>query len=131
VCTWTVAADGLVPAGDDADDELAPAAGAADDADDPPELPELPELQAAARTPAAASGRPNLRAIETFLDDSNLFICCAFSFRWNTERPAKCLAPLNTPPPQRQFDQCAMSCITASLSPLRESVNRRLGGHVM
>jgi hypothetical protein len=111
VCTWTVAADGLVPAVDDADDELAPAAGGADDADDD-DPPELPELQAAARTPAAASGRPNLRAIETFLDDSNLFICCAFSFRWNTERSAKCLAPLNTPPPQRQFDRYAMSHIT-------------------
>jgi hypothetical protein len=101
VCTSTVAAD-----------ELAPAAGFADEADDADDACELPELQAAASTAAAASGRPNLRASETFLDDRRLFICCAFPFRWNTERSAKCLASLNTPPPQRQFGRYAMSYIT-------------------
>jgi hypothetical protein len=77
VRTSTVAADELVPAADVADDDGADDDAADDDAADA-ELCEPPELQAAARTPAAASGRPNLRASETFLDDRMLFICCAF-----------------------------------------------------
>jgi hypothetical protein len=78
VCTSTVAAAELAPAPEDDDGaedaEDDDGAGVADDA----ELCEPPELQAAARTPAAASGTPNFRASETFLDASNLFICCAF-----------------------------------------------------
>jgi hypothetical protein len=67
-----------------ADVELA-VADVPEDADGA-ELCALPELQAAARTPAAASGAPSLRASETFLDASSLFICYAFLFRRSTER---------------------------------------------
>ena len=44
---------------------------------------EPPELQAAAKTPAAASGRPNLSANEIFLEVGKLVICCAFLSDWN------------------------------------------------
>jgi hypothetical protein len=103
VCTSTVAAEELAPAADVPED--------ADDADDAAPC-EPPELQAAARTAAAAIGRPILRANEVLLDSSSLFICCAFPFGGNIERSGECLAPLNTSSPQMKFGGYAMSHIT-------------------
>ena len=106
-------------------DDRAPTRGIADedddaddDADDGAEIFVPPELHAAARTPAAASGAPNLRASKILLDPTRLFICCAFSFSVGIQAPmeyrtlGECLAPFNTPPPPRQFGGCPMSHIT-------------------
>ena len=60
-------------------DELSAAADVGDGA----EACEPPELQAAAKTPAAASSSPSLRASEIFLDVRRLIICCAFLSSWN------------------------------------------------
>jgi hypothetical protein len=117
VCRSTVAVDELVPAADvpddadDADDADVPDDG--DDGEDADDAePEPPELQAASTTPAAASGSPNLIASGIFPDDnSGLFMGCAYAFL-SGGVSSECLAPLNTPPPQRQFDRYAMSHIT-------------------
>jgi hypothetical protein len=65
-------------------DELPPGAEVPEDVEgaEPVAAPLL--LQAAAKTPAAASGKPNLSASEPFLEMSRLFICCAFPFAWNS-----------------------------------------------
>jgi hypothetical protein len=113
VRTSTVAAVELAPAADVAADELEPAADAAGVDDAGAAAPcEPPELQAAARTPAAASGTPNLRTSATFLDNRRLFICCVFSFPVEYRALGECLAPLNTSPPQRPFGRCPMSHVT-------------------
>jgi hypothetical protein len=85
VCTSTVAADEPpAAAGEDAGADVPADAGV--DAE-----PFVPLLQAAARTAAAAIGRPILRANEILLDSSSLFICCAFPFGGNIERSGECL----------------------------------------
>jgi hypothetical protein len=91
-------------------DELPPAAEVPEDVDgaEPGAAPLL--LQAAAKTPAAASGRPTLRASEALLEVSRLFIC--LPFRWNSGCRLDCLTHLNTALAQWRFAGCAMVSIT-------------------
>ena len=77
LCTSTVAAADPPAAADDADD--------AGEAGVDGELLEPPELQAAARTAAAARGRPTRSATDAFLDENRLLICCDCPFEHGTQ----------------------------------------------
>jgi hypothetical protein len=116
VCTSTVAADEPPAVAADeppavAADEPPAVAGDAEDGGADAE-PFVPLLQAAARTPATASGTPNLRASETLLDDSRLFILLCLSFPVEYRALGECRAPIDTPRPQKQFGGCPMFHIT-------------------